>query len=51
VKELTETIGRFLTPTIVIGKGVLLGFASNRARIEELLGRKPKEGKWGGVFL
>lgn len=51
MKELTETIGRFLTPTIVIGKGVLLGFASNRARIEELLGRKPKEGKWGGVLM
>ena len=35
--ELTETIGRFATPTIVIGDEVLLGFALNRARIESLL--------------
>jgi glutaredoxin len=37
MKELTETIGRFATPTIVIGDEVLLGFAANRARIEEVL--------------
>ena len=37
MQELTETIGRFATPTIVIGDEVLLGFAANRARIEELL--------------
>ena len=44
MQELTETIGRFATPTIVIGKEVLLGFAANRARIEELLGRNPRKG-------
>ncbi len=37
MRELTETIGRFATPTIVIGDEVLLGFAANRARIEELV--------------
>jgi hypothetical protein len=37
MEELTETIGRFATPTIVMGKETLLGFAANRARIEELL--------------
>ncbi len=37
MRELTETIGRFATPTIVIGKEVLLGFAANRRRIQELL--------------
>jgi len=37
MQELTETIGRFATPTIVIGDEVLLGFAANRVRIEELL--------------
>jgi hypothetical protein len=44
MQELTQVIGRivpgrgFATPTIVIGDEVLLGFAANRARIEELLG-------------
>jgi len=37
MQELTQVIGRFATPTIVIGKEVLLGFAANRRRIEELL--------------
>jgi hypothetical protein len=37
MKELIEVIGRFATPTIVIGREVLLGFAANRARIEEVL--------------
>jgi len=37
MQELTQVIGRFATPTIVIGDEVLLGFAANRARIEELL--------------
>jgi hypothetical protein len=36
--ELKRLVGRFVTPTIVVGKEVLLGFAANRARIEELLG-------------
>ena len=35
--ELKRLAGRFATPTIVVGKEVLLGFAANRARIEELL--------------
>lgn len=35
--ELKRLVSRFATPTIVIGKEVLLGFAANRARIEELL--------------
>jgi len=38
MQELTRVIGRFATPTIVIGDEVLLGFAANRARIDELLG-------------
>ena len=37
MKELTDTIGRLATPTIVIGKEVLLGFAANHRRIQELL--------------
>jgi hypothetical protein len=37
MQELTQVIGRFATPTIVIGKEALLGFAANRRRIEELL--------------
>jgi hypothetical protein len=45
MKELTETIGRTATPTIVIGHEVLLGFAANRARIEELLGQESTEGR------
>ena len=36
MQELTETVVRFATPNIVIGKEVLLGFAANRSRIEEL---------------
>jgi len=35
--ELKALMGRFATPTIVIGKEVLLGFAANRRRIEELV--------------
>ncbi|MCB0191530.1 MAG: glutaredoxin family protein [Anaerolineae bacterium] len=37
LKELTETVGRMATPTIVIGNEVLLGFVMNRTRIETLL--------------
>ena len=40
--ELRDVIGRMATPTIVLGDEVLLGFASNRARIEALL-RTPPE--------
>ena len=39
MQELTQVIGRFATPTIVIGDEVLLGFAANRSRIEALLDR------------
>ena len=39
MKELTETIGRFATPTIVVGDEVLLGFAANRACIQALVER------------
>ncbi len=28
--------GRMVTPTIVVGKEVLIGFAQSRARLEEL---------------
>lgn len=37
LRELREVIGRMATPTILIGGQVLIGFAANRARIEELL--------------
>jgi len=31
--------GRMVTPTLVVGKEVLTGFAQNRARMEELFPR------------
>lgn len=37
LKELKEVVGRLATPTIVIGDQILVGFAANRARLEELL--------------
>jgi glutaredoxin len=37
MQELTQVIDRSVTPTIVIGKEVLLGFAASRRRIEEVL--------------
>ncbi len=37
MEELTQVIGRFATPSIVIGDEVLLGFAANRARIQALV--------------
>jgi len=40
MQELTGVIGRFATPTLVIGDEVLLGFAANRSRIEALLDRR-----------
>ena len=40
--ELRDVIGRMATPTIVFGNEVLLGFAANRARIEELLRMSPQ---------
>ncbi len=32
--------GRTVTPTIVVGQEVLVGFAQNRARFEELFPRE-----------
>ena len=40
--DLKKLVGRFVTPAIVIGDEVLLGFAANRARIEELLPKSPE---------
>ena len=37
--------GRLMTPTLVVGKEVLAGFAQNRARMEELFPR-PKAEPW-----
>ncbi len=37
MEELTKTVGRFATPTIVIGDEVLLGFAMNIERVKSLL--------------
>jgi hypothetical protein len=37
MQELKQLMGRFITPTIVIGDEVLLGFGSSYARILELL--------------
>jgi hypothetical protein len=39
--ELRALMGRFVTPTIVIGKEVLLGFGMNFDRIIQLVGAKP----------
>ena len=38
MEELREKAGRFMTPTIVIGEEVLIGFGMSLARILELLG-------------
>ena len=38
MQELKTLMGRFITPTIVIGEEVLLGFGPSYARIQELLG-------------
>lgn len=32
--------GRLMTPTLVVGKEILIGFARNRARLEELFPRQ-----------
>ena len=31
--------GRLMTPTLVVGKEMLIGFAQNRARLEQLFPR------------
>lgn len=40
--ELRGLMGRFITPTIVIGKEVLLGFGMNLDRINKLVGSEPR---------
>lgn len=40
--ELKALMGRFITPTIVIGKEVLLGFGPNLDRINRLVDAKPR---------
>jgi len=41
MQELRRRMGRFVTPTIVIGDEVLLGFGMNLDRIRQLLSRHP----------
>jgi hypothetical protein len=43
MQELKQLMGRFITPTIVIGKEVLLGFGPSYARVLELLGPGSEE--------
>ncbi len=38
MEGLKQLMGRFITPTIVIGEEVLLGFGANLTRIQELVG-------------
>jgi len=38
MEELKELVGRFITPTLVIGDEVLIGFGMNLARIGEIFG-------------
>lgn len=48
MQELKQLMGRFVTPTIVIGKEVFLGFGPNFHRIQELLGAREDKGKQTG---
>ena len=43
MQELKQLMGRFITPTIVIGAEILLGFGPSYARIQELLASWPEE--------
>lgn len=43
MEELEDHVGRFATPAIVIGDEVLLGFAANRGRIQELVSGRRDE--------
>ena len=44
IEELRGLLGgRVMTPTVVVGKEKLIGFAANRARMEELFSRKQRE--------
>lgn len=38
MEELKELVGRFLTPTLVIGDEVLIGFGANLNRIIQIFG-------------
>jgi len=40
--EVKQRVGRFVTPTIVIGDEVLLGFGMSFARIQELVSKASK---------
>ena len=48
MEELREKAGRFMTPVIVIGEEVLIGFGMSLARILELLGLA-SDGGDGGI--
>ncbi len=37
MEDLKELVGRFMTPTLVIGDEVLLGFGANLAHILEIV--------------
>jgi hypothetical protein len=37
--------GRLMTPTLVVGKEILVGFAQNRARVEQLFPREDHGGR------
>jgi hypothetical protein len=37
MQELEGLVGRFITPTLVIDGGILLGFGMNIGRVRELL--------------
>jgi hypothetical protein len=38
MQELRQRMGRFITPTIIMGEEALLGFGMNLERIRELVG-------------
>lgn len=42
MEELRKLMGRFITPTIVIGDEVLLGFGMNLDRIRQLFPKEPQ---------
>jgi len=42
--ELKKLVGRFITPTLIIGDEVLLGFGMNLDRITEIFGEKNNGG-------
>jgi len=44
MEELKKLAGRFITPTLVIGDEVLLGFGMNLARLLEIVGEKSNGG-------